>query len=168
MLASLLSKIAPFKYYLLGAALAASFYGGWYVKGKFEDSKELKVKEAVIKQLALQDKSNRELVVEQQISLDRIRNSYILLGKELEIAKGKIGKCKADGSIVISNYGRMLWNDIGKGDLSEDSTRASEGTSGRDTTLEELYNNRLENAKQCNELREQIRKIIKWDKENFK
>ena len=167
MMKILLTKLAPYKLYLYAIVLITTFYGGWYVKSVFVDAAEKKYYETTIKMLQLQNKNDRLLVLEHQNNVDTLRKSYIQLGKELSNAKGKLGKCKSDGSINVTEYGVSLWNDIGKGELSENTTRVPEETSTGGRTLEEVFENRKVNAEICNELREQINSIIKWDKETY-
>lgn len=174
MLALFLSKLAPYKIYFYIAIVLASIYSGWYARGLIEDRKELKVKNAIISEMVKQDSTNRNIIKDYQTNQLTLRESYITLGQELDNVKGKLGKCKADGSVVISTPAVRLWNNIGEGHVSETPSRTSKGASESSTTkeeeysLDEIYENYAKNSEICNDLREQIRRIIQWDKETFK
>lgn len=142
-------------------------YSGWKAHSVYTDHKILKLIEQAEENRKLQEASDRLLIKSLQTNQETLQRSYIALGKELDNAKGKLGKCRSDGSITISSYGVRLWDNIGKGTLPEDSTRVVEESTTTSSSLEKLYENYRVNSEICNGMREQLRNIILWDEKTF-
>lgn len=153
-------------------ALIGSFFMGIHIQRNADKAAQVNEYTKKIGQMEKQDKTNRTIIKSHQENEAKLQIAYILLGEELKNAKGKLGKCKSDGSVIISPNAVLLWDSFGEGEPSKDSAGTSENTSIRDSiepevTLEMLYENRLKNAEICNGLRKQILAIIQWDKKTF-
>lgn len=173
MLESLLLKINPFKYYIYAVILLSAVYSGWYMHEVFYKAAETNTLEKTIKDLTKQSSSDRLAVKEHQDNETKLQQAYILLSQELQNAKGKLGKCKSNGTIVLTPRAIELYDNLLEGTMPKDTTGTTEGTTGsseateQEYTLDDLYANKKINDEICNSLRQQILDIIKWDATTF-
>jgi|ERR1044072_30494 hypothetical protein len=152
---------APLTNPLLALAIGtlAGIYAGYKVTSNYYDAKQSRVDQAVIEQLVEQTKIDRKTITDLTTNVNTLQNAYSKLGGKVRETKIVTSPC------LITDAGRMLWNEslLGKEILSDSTygTNATRGTSGT-TTIEEAYDNKLENDKRAAINREKIKKLKEW------
>ena len=166
----ILDIIPPqFKLAIVGVALLSSFYGGYYVKGKFDLAERASLQSAMEAKRNAQEVTSRTIVRQLQENESRLQTAYEQISEELKNAKGKITVAPC----VVTDTGARLWDRSSKAGMPQDPPGTTEEAKGSDTpdpqeagqynfTVEDLFDNKLKNDEICNGLRLQLSKIIEW------
>lgn len=156
--------ILGWKLKLIGATILAivAFYAGWKVCSWNQSAAYKKELDRIIASKAVDDKTNRSIIADLQATKQKV------ITKEV-IRYAKI-KTVTDNRVCFANWGAVrLWNDSlsGQESVPKDTTRTPATSNGPSVTDADLLRNLNANAARWEQLREQMNKIIEWDKQTF-
>lgn len=164
MLNLILSWANKYLIYLVLAGFIISGLAGYRLAVLQQKAAQADAYEELLQVIQKNDELSRGVVEKYQQQLESKSNAYNKLTQELKHVKISSSKCD------ITHDGVRLWNNSTMGEatsqLPKDSAGTSEGTTSTSSlTIEDLMANKLKNDEICHGLREQIKSIIKWDKE---
>jgi hypothetical protein len=146
----------------LAAIVIVAFIAGWKVNGWRHDAKENEKVNLILKQKAIEEKQNRELIASLQAKKQQI------ITKEV-VRYAKI-KDVTDDRVCFADWGAVrLWNDAlsGQESVASDTAGTTNPTGNASATDTEILENLNINAARWERLREQMNAIIEWDKKTF-
>ena len=135
-------------------------YFGWYFTANHFQARELRVKEAVIEQLARQAEINRKISEDYHSDIVVLRDAYTKLGKKIYATKITTTPC------TFTSDGIRLWNEslLGAGVLPETPSGI---TGSGETSIAEAFENKIENDERCASNVLKLDKLKQWTKEQF-
>lgn len=150
------------KLLIIIAIVATAFGAGWKINGWRHDADYKRKLEEIIRQADMQDAQNRIIISDLQ------KRKQEIVTKEV-IRYAKI-KDVTDNRVCFSNWDAVrLWNDAlsGQEPVSKDSAGTTNPTGATTITDADILTNINTNAAKWERLREQMNKIIEWDKQTF-
>ena len=149
---------------VIGATALAivAFYAGWKVCSWHQSARHMKEIDKIIAIKQADDKKNRDLIAELQATKQKV------ITKEV-IRYAKI-KDITDNRVCFANWDAVrLWNDAlsGQESVPKDTTGATAASDGPSVTDADILRNINTNAARWEQLRDQMNKIIEWDKQTF-
>ncbi len=144
------------------AVIITAFGAGWKINGWRHDADYKRKLEEIIRQADMQDAQNRVIISDLQ------KRKQEIVTKEV-IRYAKI-KDVTDDRVCFSNWDAVrLWNDAlsGKEPVSADTAGATDPAGTTAITDADILTNINTNAAKWERLREQMNKIIEWDKQTF-
>lgn len=157
----------PYLTPIVGAAgLLVGLYGGYKLTADHYDAKQAKVDKAVIEQLAQQASIDRGTINDLNTNVKILQDYSIKLGEKRRETKVSVTPC------MLTDSGRVLWNEflLDKEVLSDSAvgTNASGAASTTGTvSLEEAFDNKLENDKRAAINRAKIHQLKEWCVKTF-
>lgn len=164
MLNLITTLIKRYSLYVYLAGIILSVISGYKIAETIYKAEQADAYEELLQVIQKNDELSRGVVEKYQQQLESKSNAYNKLTQELKHVKISSSKCD------ITHDGVRLWNNSTMGEttsqLPKDSPGTTESTiSTSSLTIEDLMANKLKNDEICHGLREQIKSIIKWDKE---
>lgn len=147
---------------LVGVAVIG-FVAGWKVNSWRTDAAYKGKLEEIIRHADMQDAQNRVIISDLQQRKQNVVNKEV-------VRHAKI-KDVTDDRVCFSNWDAVrLWNNAlsGQESVSSDTAGTTNPTGATGATDTEILENLNANAARWEKLREQMNKIIEWDKETFK
>lgn len=144
------------------AVVITAFFAGWKVNGWRHDAEYKRKLEEIIRQSDMQDAQNRVIIRDLQN-----RKQEIITKEVVRYAKIKD---VTDGRVCFANWDAVsLWNNAlsGQESMPKDTAGTSDTSGTTSITDAELLQNINANAAKWERLREQMNKIIEWDKQTF-
>jgi len=147
---------------VVAVAVITAFFAGWKVNGWRNDAETKRRLDEIIRQADMQDAQNRIIISDLQ------KRKQEIITKEV-VRYAKI-KDVTDDRVCFANWDAIrLWNDALSGQESmPKDTAGTPNTSGTASATDaDILTNINANAAKWERLREQINKIIEWDKQTF-
>ena len=144
------------------AVVITAFGAGWKINGWRHDADYKRKLEEIIRHADMQDAQNRIIISDLQ------KRKQEIVTKEV-IRYAKI-KDVTDDRVCFSNWDAVrLWNDAlsGQEPVSTDTAGTSNPAGTANITDADILTNINTNAAKWERLREQMNKIIEWDKQTF-
>lgn len=148
---------------IAGIVILTAFTAGWEVNGWRYQSK---IADQLAEQQAqkdLADRNARKLVEELQDAKASNQKLYDQLKKKVPHV--------TDNRVCFANWDAVwLWNQAlsGTTDVPKTSAGTSSNAGGASAVTDgQILDNQIENAKRWKNLRDQVHKLRKWDKETF-
>ena len=150
------------KLLVIFAVTFTAFGAGWKINGWRHDAEYKRKLEEIIRQADMQDAQNRIIISDLQ------KRKQEIVTKEV-IRYAKI-KEVTDNRVCFANWDAIrLWNDAlsGQEPVPTDTAGVTIPTGAASITDADILTNINTNAAKWERLREQMNKIIEWDKQTF-
>lgn len=147
---------------LIGAAVITAFFAGWKVNGWRHDAESQRRLDEIIRQADKQDAQNRIIISDLQKRKQEIITKEVVRYAEI--------KAVTDDRVCFANWDAIrLWNNAlsGQESMPKDTAGTPDTTGTASATDAEVLTNLNANAAKWERLREQMNKIIEWDKQTF-
>ena len=147
---------------LIGAVIITAFFAGWKVNGWRHDAESQRRLDEIIRQADKQDAQNRIIISDLQKRKQEIITKEVVRYAEI--------KAVTDDRVCFANWDAIrLWNDAlsGQESMPKDTAGTPNTTGTASATDAEVLTNLNANAAKWERLREQMNKIIEWDKQTF-
>ena len=144
------------------AVVITAFGAGWKINGWRHDADYKRKLEEIIRQADMQDAQNRVIISDLQ------QRKQEIITKEV-VRYAKI-KDVTDDRVCFANWDAIrLWNDAlsGQEPMPKDTAGTPNTSGATNITDADILTNINANAAKWERLREQMNKIIEWDKQTF-